>query len=1068
MLTRLRHLILLTLLGLPLTTPLWRLTAVPCTHDGHLHYHRIAAMRYAWENGLYFTRWLPDLAFGYGYPFFVYREPAPLYAGLFPHLLGLPLPAASNLFYALCILACGWFMFLWVRDVLGQPAAYVAAFAYMSAPYVLVDSLIRGNAPETLALPLFPLLLWAGRRWLLGGNKRPFLIATFSLALLSLSHNISLLIFTPTLLVYLLAIGKIYHLKWQPLLPRLVLLFGLGLGMTIFYSGGALLELNAVTLEQSTTTRNNDFRFNFASWGEILAPVTPEDPTLVNPPLPFRLGWVPLGLAVVGVVLFVWGGRGAEEQGSRGETRSPLLPCSPAPPLSQEQTAHIWLMLAATAVYLLMALPLSQPLWESLPLIDFVQFPWRFIGRAALPVAFLAGLPFSNQLSAISYQLSVSPTPHTPHPTPHALRYLLPLALLLLFLEAVPNLYPRICPEASFPTINDVHAYERETGLVGVDPEGSYFPRTVQKRPLSSPLEANYQAEQPPQRFDLPASVTIHSQSNQPRSGQTSLSSPEPFTARFLSFAFPGWVATVDGQPVPITPNNPEGLITFPVPAGNHDIAIRWGSTPIRSALVALSLLALAATTALGYWLSHFTTASRTVISYQSAGSPRRHERHAPPLITDYRLLITAFTLLLLKTAVFDHLPTALNQPGQPNITHPASLQAAELRLDGYNLSQSSVASGSTFDIDLAWTAVSAPTTQYQSNVWLADANGLLWSDKETHRPRLYEDLPPTVQWQPGEWGWDSREVAVLPGTPPGVYNIVVTQFDRSTLQPLTLTDSQTGAVMGPTAVLGQITVTLPNRPTPLTPQVAQSGDLAEFGLILHGYSQDREQAAPGDPLLLTLFWERTGDLRATFPLELRDAAGNAVTDWPLSPPASDDLWPRGYFLRAQQSLRLPASLGSGSYQFFVADIPLGGLAIEAPERVFVQPTVETALNTPFLDPGTNQPLTTLIGLTISNLQSPISLLWQANAETPTSYRVFIHLVDQDGQIVAQADGEPANWSRPTSGWAPGEYISDSHTLSLPTDLAPNLTLRIGLYNPATGQRLVTPSGGDFVVVPLP
>ena len=1052
LLTHFQHLLLLTLLGLPLTTPLWRLTAVPCTHDGHLHYHRIAAMRYAWENGLYFTRWLPDLAFGYGYPFFVYREPAPLYAGLIPHLLGLPLPAASNLFYALCILACGWFMFLWVRDILGQPAAYVAAFAYMSASYVLVDSLIRGNAPEALALPLFPLLLWAGRRWLLGGNKRPFLITTFSLALLSLSHNISLLIFTPTLLVYLLAIGWLYRLNWRPFCTRIALLFGLGLGMTIFYSGGALLELNAVTLEQSTTTRNNDFRFNFASWGEILAPVTPEDPTLVNPPLPFRLGWVPLGLAVVGVVLFAlkmirdW-------RLEIGDSPSISNLQSPIP---QETKWHVVLMLAATAVYLLIALPLSQPLWESLPLIDFVQFPWRFIGRTALPVAFLAGLSFSNQLS-------VNPTPHTPHPTPHTLRYLLPLALLLLFLEAVPNLYPRLCQEAGFPTINDVHAYERETGLVGVDPEGSYFPRTVQKRPLSSPLEANYQAGQPPQRFDLPASVTIYSQSNQPRSGQTSLSNPEPFTARFLSFAFPGWVATIDGQPVPITPSAPEGLITFPVPAGEHELVVRWGSTPVRSALVALSLLALAITVILGYQLS--------VVSHQSAGFHTQAKPQKRPLITDYRLLITGFVLLLLKTAVFDHLPTPLNQPSRPNVTHTAGLQAAELRLDGYNLSQNSVASGSTFDIDLAWTAVSAPATQYQSNVWLADANGLLWSDKETHRPRLYEDLPPTVQWQPGEWGWDSREVAVLPGTPPGVYNIVVTQFDRNTLQPLTLTDSQTGAVVGPTAVLGQITVTLPNRPTPLTPQVAQSGDLAEFGLILHGYSQDREQAAPGDPLLLTLFWERTGDLRATFPLELRDAAGNAVTDWPLSPPASDDLWPRGYFLRAQQSLRLPASLGSGSYQFFVADIPLGELAIEAPERVFVQPAVETSLNTPFLNPDTNQPLATLIGLTVSNLQSPnllISLLWRANAETPTSYRVFIHLVDQDGQIIAQADGEPANWSRPTSGWAPGEYISDSHTLPLPTDLPPNLTLRIGLYNPATGQRLATPSGGDFVVVPLP
>ena len=40
-----------------------------------------------------------------------------LYAVLLPHLAGLPLPAASNLFYAVTILLCGIFMFLWVRCV---------------------------------------------------------------------------------------------------------------------------------------------------------------------------------------------------------------------------------------------------------------------------------------------------------------------------------------------------------------------------------------------------------------------------------------------------------------------------------------------------------------------------------------------------------------------------------------------------------------------------------------------------------------------------------------------------------------------------------------------------------------------------------------------------------------------------------------------------------------------------------------------------------------------------------------------------------------------------------------
>ena len=266
------QLLLVTLLGLPLIAPLLRWASVPCTHDGHLHVHRIAAMRHAWENGIYFSRWVPDLAFGYGYPFFVFREPGPLYAILAPHLLGLPLPAASNLFYALTILAAGWFMFLWVRDVAGARAGFVSAVAYMAAPYILLDALVRGNAPESMALPLLPFLLWMGRRWMIKGTAVPLLLAVLGLALLSFSHNISTLMFTPTLLVYLVAVGLLNRLNWKTLLVRLTLLFGLGLGLAFFYTGGALLEMDQVTLSQSTVTRNNDFHFNFASLAEILAP----------------------------------------------------------------------------------------------------------------------------------------------------------------------------------------------------------------------------------------------------------------------------------------------------------------------------------------------------------------------------------------------------------------------------------------------------------------------------------------------------------------------------------------------------------------------------------------------------------------------------------------------------------------------------------------------------------------------------------------------------------------------------------------------------------------------------
>ena len=129
---------------------------------------------------------------------------------------------------------------------------------------------------------------------------------------------------------------------------------------------------------------------------------------------------------------------------------------------------------------------------------------------------------------------------------------------------------------------------------------------------------------------------------------------------------------------------------------------------------------------------------------------------------------------------------------------------------------------------------------------------------------------------------------------------------------------------------------------------------------------------------------------------------------------------------------------------------------------------MDTAVSTTFSQD--NQPLITLVGLTqspVSNLQSPLTLLWRAEAEMPTSYRVFIHLVDANGQILAQTDGEPANWSRPTTGWVPGEYILDDHTLTLPPDLPAGASLRVGLYNPVTNQRLQTDSG-DFVTLSLP
>ena len=86
----------------------------------------------------------------------------------------------------------------------------------------------------------------------------------------------------------------------------------------------------------------------------------------------------------------------------------------------------------------------------------------------------------------------------------------------------------------------------------------------------------------------------------------------------------------------------------------------------------------------------------------------------------------------------------------------------------------------------------------------------------------------------------------------------------------------------------------------------------------------------------------------------------------------------------------------------------------------------------------------------------PLTLFWQRQGPILEDYSVFVHLLDRSGQPAAQTDSAPVGGSRPTSGWREGEVIVDRHGLLLSDDLPPGeYALQVGLYLPATGERLV-------------
>jgi hypothetical protein len=84
---------------------------------------------------------------------------------------------------------------------------------------------------------------------------------------------------------------------------------------------------------------------------------------------------------------------------------------------------------------------------------------------------------------------------------------------------------------------------------------------------------------------------------------------------------------------------------------------------------------------------------------------------------------------------------------------------------------------------------------------------------------------------------------------------------------------------------------------------------------------------------------------------------------------------------------------------------------------------------------------------------------------------VFLHLVNPQGERVAQTDSEPQEGALPTSFWERGEVVSDSAVVSVPDSLPPgDYRLVSGIYELATGQRLPVrdasgqPSGDSIVL----
>ncbi len=452
--------------------------------------------------------------------------------------------------------------------------------------------------------------------------------------------------------------------------------------------------------------------------------------------------------------------------------------------------------------------------------------------------------------------------------------------------------------------------------------------------------------------------------------------------------------------------------------------------------------------------------------------------------------------------------PTVDPQTLLPVTAHPGeAVFDHKLRLLGVDYPAQAV-DGQPYGVTLTWQALAdlPPETTLSLRLSQGDVIAAQLDDTLLSGWFPHDTLPM------GQYVLSYASMSIPLGTLPGTYRLQLVTYTNHN-QPWPLAD---GADL---LDLGEVELILPAPGAP-----AASISLAplpgyDFNgeIKLAGYEYTVSRVGQGKGFGVKLLWQAQSRPVDNYTLlaELVDRQGRvlrSVQQPPLGGRAPTSGWQPGQYVRDQVDLVLPAGAPVGEEAVRVQlswqrpdgsklavrrwllplgdQLDLAGLEVTEKEgRLFTVPAVQFSVGANFDNKarliGYNSSLPAESesrlkpGLRFSRsacaagaeaCRIHFDFVWQGLAEMDQLYSVFLHLVDEQGHLITQQDKVPGiRGKQPTTAWLPGEVIADPVDLTLPPELPPGLyTLRIGLYLPSGGQRLVVLDNagqplGDFV-----
>lgn len=717
----------LALLGLGVALAIGRFwqPGVSSDADMLMGVYRVFELDQAWQKGVLFPRLGANLNFGYGAPLFQYYPPLVSYGALLFHKAGLGLIEASKAMFTVALLLASSGVYVYTRWLFrDRKAAFVGGAVYLFAPYLLTNVYERGAAAESLALAIVPWVFWSMHR-LIAEDRGPWLwLSAVLIALLALAHNITALFVLPvalaSALVLAFALGRLQRLR------GLALAVGLGLGLSAFYWLPALAEIGYVQVEKTMVDDSKSVVAHLAPLSEFVQTSLVFD---YWGPMRFHPAFWQIALGVLGVI------------GVAFQERRLRLPLA--------FMAGLWI------VTLALQLTFSQPFWESLPLVRFIQFPWRLLGLASFSLAVLTGSLFL-----------LGPLRRVPG-------WILAALLLgsVAFLSTA-----RLSPEQSpiWYTITSAEISEQDLfdrGSRGFALFSDYMPTAVQVSVPDMPRSRTPTALA--QQTDSAAPLMQVLESS-PHRVKLTIGAKQPFTLYLNRIFFPGWRAYLGSQAVPVGPGGELGLVSMPLPQGVYLLEVRFEDTPLRRIATIITMVSC-----LVLLLGVFKGLQRRV---------------AFPVVAI--LAVATVALLIVRH-------NTIQQSTQHPTHYPINFQN-EVRLVGYDLERTTWQADENLTLRLYWLAQETPSQDYRVFVHLAptDDSGLV--AQRDGMPLL--GYGATTRWEPGELIVDEHSLHISADVAPGSYYLLMGLYQPDPLQNLSILQSP-GVLPGDRAILTQIDI---------------------------------------------------------------------------------------------------------------------------------------------------------------------------------------------------------------------------------------------------------------------